>query len=144
MKLSAAAQCICMHGCMHVLHSMHSSWDAGCHAGCASTDAEPGEGDVRLASLIDSDFGTAPCDDVHLGGVELFRDGRWGRICAGSFGDNAEDFTLDAQVICRQLGFPFGTAMDTSDVVRAYDFVQDYSGDDLTWATEVSRCTCVK
>ena len=62
---------------------------------------------------------TSQCDDVHFGGVELFLDGRWGRIC-----DFAEpdEFTLDAQVVCRQLNFPYGTAMDDDSFVAQEEF----------------------
>ena len=96
----------------------------------------PAEGDVRLVPLNGTAVATAPCDDVHFGGVELFREGRWGRICSGRFGDEPEEFTLDAQVVCRQLGFPFGTVLDSADMYDAYDVDYD-SVQALTWATEV-------
>lgn len=93
----------------------------------------PAEGDVRLVPLNGTTAATAPCDDVHFGGVELFREGRWGRICAGRFGQ-PEEFTLDAQVICRQLGFPFGSVMDTREAFSSSE--QDIDSA-LVWATEV-------
>ena len=83
---------------------------------------------------------TATCDEVHFGGVELFRDGIWGRICVGRFGGDPEEFTLDAQVVCRQLGFPFGSVMDEGEVFGAYDYSFDYSSSEpepTVWATEV-------
>lgn len=76
---------------------------------------EPTDGDVRLVPLNGTAVPTAACDEVHFGGVELFREGRWGRICSGRGGDEPADFALDAEVICRQLGFPFGTVMDEVD-----------------------------
>lgn len=97
----------------------------------------PAEGDVRLVPLNGTATATAACDDVHFGGVELFREGRWGRICSGR-GGRTQEFTLDAQVVCRQLGFPFGTVMDASEPFGAYD--RDYNDlpeDALVWATEV-------
>ena len=95
---------------------------------------------MRLVSLNGTEGPTAVCDDIHFGGVELFREGTWGRICADPFGSYPEDFTLDAQVVCRQLGFPFGTLMDAGELGSVYgDSTPDYS--DLPpftiWATEV-------
>lgn len=82
---------------------------------------------------------TAACDAVHFGGVEIFHDGLWGRICSG---DAPYDFTLDADVVCRQLGFPFGGLLDVDE-----SYSSDYSGRDyvvsetsdqaLVWATQV-------
>eukprot|EP00892_Ulva_mutabilis_P004525 jgi/Ulvmu1/2444/UM135_0004.1 len=111
-------------------------------SGCVVPAAEPTDGDVRLVPLNGTAVATGACDEVHFGGVELFLQGRWGRICPGRFGGDPEEFTLDAQVICKQLGFPFGTVMDEEEVSAAYDY--DYSERDrstvLTWATEV-MCT---
>lgn len=97
----------------------------------------PVEGDVRLVPLNGTASATAECDPVHLGGVELFREGRWGRICSGrNLGGEPEQFTLVTQVVCRQIGFPFGNVMDTADFKDAYE--QDFSADvALTWATRV-------
>lgn len=58
----------------------------------------PSEGDLRLVRLFESASETRPCDDVHFGGVELFRQGRWGHICNARNGGNEEAFTLDAKV----------------------------------------------
>lgn len=125
-------------------------------AGCPVPDAVPEEGDVRLVTLNGTSSNTAACDDVHFGGVELFREGRWGRICTGVRFDAADHFTLDAQVVCRQLGFPFGTLMDEGTVFdRDYgsgfeyelysyqdDTAQDYDySQAVTWATEVLSIT---
>lgn len=82
---------------------------------------------------------TALCEDVHIGGVEICRDGPWGRICNDLFYTRAEEFMLDAQVVCRQLGFPFGGVMDVDEVRDAYGS-QDNDYDDeagLVWATTV-------
>eukprot|EP00892_Ulva_mutabilis_P007289 jgi/Ulvmu1/4932/UM204_0003.1 len=110
-------------------------------SGCEAPAAPPAEGDVRLVPLNGTAVATAACDDVHFGGVELFREGQWGRICAGRFGGDPEEFTVDAQVVCRQLGFPFGTVMDEQEVFGAYDYrTYDYSTpreDPITWASEV-------
>ena len=82
---------------------------------------------------------TAVCDDVHFGGVELFREGVWGRICTGPFPRGTAEFTLDAQVVCRQLGFPFGTLMDADEMSGVYDdSTPDNSDPPFTvWASEV-------
>eukprot|EP00892_Ulva_mutabilis_P007291 jgi/Ulvmu1/4934/UM204_0006.1 len=108
-------------------------------SGCEASATPPAEGDVRLVPLNGTDVPTAACDDVHFGGVELFREGQWGRICAGRFGGEQEDFTLDAQVVCRQLGFPFGTIMDEREAFGVYDYNSyDYDAEPvITWATEV-------
>lgn len=66
-------------------------------------DAAPEEGDVRLVPVVAGQDPTAACDDVHFGGVEIFHDGQWGRICTTSlqFGEESSDrFVLDAQVRC--------------------------------------------
>eukprot|EP00892_Ulva_mutabilis_P005900 jgi/Ulvmu1/3682/UM017_0098.1 len=108
------------------------------HADCAAPASSPAEGDLRLVPLNGTGVATAACDDVHFGGVELFRQGRWGRICNGRFGRDEDEFTVDAQVVCRQLGFPFGTVMDEEEVRGAYDSDYDYSSPTmLTWASEV-------
>lgn len=120
------------------------------HAGCASNSSTPGQGDVRLVSLVGT-VATSSCDDVHFGGVEIFNDGAWGRICFGR-GDDFAQFTVDAQVVCRQLGFPFGSLMDVFGAEDVSDFrdadysvrYADYrleeegnSPSQLVWATDV-------
>ena len=52
------------------------------------------------------------------GGVQVFRNGGFGAVCAQDFGNR------DAMVACRQLGFPSGT------VLRAA-FPSKGSGDDF-------------
>lgn len=72
-------------------------------AGCTVNADPPVEGDVRLVPVNDNP--TEPCDDIHFGAVELFRQERWGRIC--SFLD--DDFTIDAQVPFYPLPFASST-----------------------------------
>lgn len=95
------------------------------------------EGSVRLVPLKGESLPTSSCDAVHLGGVELFREGRWGRVCAGRSGRAGELFTLGAQVICRQLGFPFGTVMDQDEPY--YNVEYDTGEAELVWAQRVRR-----
>lgn len=107
-------------------------------AGCSTAAVAPAEGDVRLVPINNTAISTAACDAVHLGAVEMFRAGRWGRICSGRRGGEFEKFTLDAQVICRQLGFPFGNVMDVGEIFGAYE--EDYTVEvpvPLVWASEV-------
>lgn len=105
-------------------------------ADCSDPDLEtPVDGDLRLVPLFENSTATRLCDDVHLGGVELFRQGRWGAICTGNILGFEDEFTLDAQVVCRQLGFPFGTVMEP----RAPEFIGgNYDEPEGTiWATKV-------
>lgn len=82
-------------------------------SGCGAQDPpqEPQEGDLRLVPTFRLPNGTDVCDEYHAGAVQLYRNGNWSAICPRSFAGNEEEFTLDAQVICRQLGFPFGSVM---------------------------------
>lgn len=109
------------------------------YAGCEDSPLSPAEGDVRLVPLNGTQYPTAVCDDVHFGGVELFREGQWGRICAGTAGGDEAEFTLDAAVICRQLGFPFGTLMSSSDYTDEYlyDVFETPETPITVWANEV-------
>lgn len=109
-------------------------------------DSAPTQGDVRLINIRGTNFTTQPCDDVHLGGVEIFNDGRWGRICDGDSGM----YNIDAKVICCQLGFPFGSIIDLREVadtpavgsrpIYNEDYVDYDDPGPLVWATDV-RCT---
>ena len=115
-------------------------------AGCAGDGSEPAQGDVRLVDLDDITANTQPCDAVHFGGVEVFNDGQWGRVCAGRFGGDTEDFSIDAKVVCKQLSFPFGTIYDVNEVTNSTgtpvgsDY-SDYSAPgEIVWATDV-LCT---
>jgi hypothetical protein len=80
---------------MHV--AMYRNTGVGC-----KTAAAPSEGAVRL---IDG-FGGL-CDDLHAGIVEIYHEGRWGAVCSTYLRYNAPP--LVAQVVCKQLGFPYGT-----------------------------------
>lgn len=40
---------------------------------------------MRLISVTPAGTPTAACDPVHFGGVEVFKDGQWARICNGGF-----------------------------------------------------------
>ena len=95
--------------------------------------ALPAEGDVRLVPLVNATSGSAACDAVHRGVVQIFLDGVWGLLCTSSSSRIQEDtgFDLDAKVICGQLGFQFGTRFDSGSAGRlvvpedVYDY--DYS-----------------
>lgn len=78
-----------------------------CCAGCSVAEAAPQQGAVRLVALSGTVTPTAACDAAHIGGVELFNRGRWGRLRV-----HRNDF-LTAQVVCRQLGFPFWSLYST-------------------------------
>lgn len=91
----------------------------------------PKQGDIRLTPPRGIDTPTQPCDDVHLGGVEFFNEGQWGRICSRSL----DSWTLDATVICRQLGFPFGGLLDCDDPSQDGIYIDD--SELPTWATIV-------
>ena len=96
---------------------------------------------MRLVPLNATVVPTGPCDGVHFGGVEIFREGAWGRICTDGVRNNPEEFTLDAHVVCSQLGFPFGTAMEASEFGGVYDYSNtssDYSDTPvIVWASRV-------
>ena len=101
---------------------------------------------MRLVTLSGAAAETGTCDDVHFGGVEFFNDGEWGRICAGST-DEFTAFTVDAKVVCRQLGFRFGSLYDVVGSEDISSFADtDYGPADpdrpgrLVWATDV-ECT---
>ena len=114
-------------------------------ADCTANDGAPTQGDVRLIALDDI-LPTQTCDTVHFGGVEFFNDGQWGRVCSGRFGGNNEDFTIDAKVVCKQLGFPFGSLYDAEEVANSTgnpagsDYVDYSAPGELVWATDV-LCT---
>ena len=92
---------------------------------------------MRLVALAGT-AATSACGAVHPGAVEIFHDGRWGRICNDLYGTSPEKFTLDAHVVCRQLGFPFGTVIDAQDNAQ---FQYDYdTEEELVWATAVRPC----
>ena len=106
------------------------------NAGCTAVEATPSQGDVRLVPLRGVPS-TAACDDVHLGGVQIFNDGRWGGICFVT-SDLDSSFTIDAGVICRQLGFPFGSLMEPGDNNGApVDYVDYRDPGELVWASDV-------
>lgn len=114
----------------------------GVSAGCTVEGTAPSQGDVRLVNLRGNNFTTQSCDEVHFGGVEIFNDGEWGRVCTG-FSERA-GFAVDAKVVCRQLGFPFGSLMDVQEAQLGRGYSVDYSAYDqpveLVWATAVD-CT---
>eukprot|EP00892_Ulva_mutabilis_P011614 jgi/Ulvmu1/8825/UM049_0005.1 len=88
-------------------------------SGCSEPALPPSEGDVRLVPLNDTASPTAACDAVHFGNVELFLQGRWGRVCDAG---EAEKVTLVPQVICRQLGFVSGVFMDAERTAPEPEF----------------------
>ena len=110
------------------------------NVGCTAEEGAPSQGDVRLIPLRGVPP-TAACDDVHLGGVEIFNDGRWGRICIDSTNE-VSSFTIDAGVICRQLGFPFGSLLEQGEVSGGNGIADADYGDygepgELVWASDV-------
>lgn len=128
--------------------------DSHCpHAGCRVDETPPTQGDIRLVPLTGMNFAspTSPCDEVHFGGVEIYNDGDWGRICRT--GRRSSGFVVEALVICKQLGFPFGGLMDVLEVnVRGPNGraseegpfrdsgAQNTTASKLVWATEM-QCT---
>ena len=97
----------------------------------------PSQGDVRLVALNATEYPTQPCDTVHLGAVEIFNNGEWGKICAPRPGG----WTVDAIVICRQLGFPFGNVMDPNEArMSGFSDVFPSPPRPVTWASNV-LCT---
>eukprot|EP00892_Ulva_mutabilis_P007854 jgi/Ulvmu1/5440/UM223_0001.1 len=113
---------------------------------CTPDSAESSQGDVRLVALGGAVGVTTTCDEVHFGGVELFNEGQWGRICSGRT-DNFVTLTVDAKVVCRQLGFPFGSLYDVyggydvddfaSSDYRLFDELPSDRPDEIVWATDV-------
>lgn len=107
------------------------------HAGCPADGSPPLEGDVRLVPLRDAPSQSAPCDPVHSGLVQIFSAGVWSSICTdrfGRFGGDRTSFDLDADVVCRQLGFPFGTVTDVTGAgdrrfTDLYDYDYSIGGD---------------
>eukprot|EP00892_Ulva_mutabilis_P001910 jgi/Ulvmu1/1171/UM107_0045.1 len=115
-------------------------------SGCKEEPRVPTEGDVRLIK-INGTAATASCDAVHSGGVEIFHNGAWGRVCSGNFQPRIADFTLVAKVVCTQLGFPFGGLVNSDEVTDSDyspigDYVDylDYANNEVVWATRVT-CT---
>lgn len=78
-----------------------------------------------------------------MGDVQLFREGRWGRICSGGSSSRFQnncfgEFGIVAQVICRQLGFRFGTVMDSRGQVDADGRQENGDPEPVPiWATSV-------
>lgn len=87
-------------------------WYTGC--GAQEPPEEPQEGDLRLVPSVRVPGGTATCDEYHTGAVQMFRNGNWTGFCQAVRTEDEDSFTVDAQVICRQLGFPFGTVTTLS------------------------------
>ena len=98
-------------------------------------EATPTQGDVRLIPL-EGVPPTAACGDVHFGGVEIFNDGRWGRICLQDSSD-VSAFTVDVGVVCRQLGFPFGSLLAQEEVIGGSDNVDYDDRREFVWASDV-------
>ena len=57
----------------------------------------------------------SPCDPLYTGILEIFNEGRWGAVCTNGGRD-----AITADVVCRQLGFPFGNPVD-GDFARRDD-----------------------
>lgn len=110
-------------------------------AGCATDTSPPTQGDLRLVPLPGITSNTAPCEAVHFGAVEIFNEGRWGRICNGRSSIAEEHFTLDAQVVCRQLGFPFGGLYDVAEAENSTETSIDSDYGDYFEPGDVVICT---
>eukprot|EP00892_Ulva_mutabilis_P012290 jgi/Ulvmu1/9433/UM051_0061.1 len=99
-------------------------------AGCPAPIEE--EGALRLRG----GFGT-PCDVLHSGIVEIFHLGEWGAICFPLF----FKATREADVVCRQLGFPYGSIVDPSvnprDPEPDDDFMFPYDPDEADEAAQL-------
>lgn len=101
---------------------------------------------MRLVNILGVNSTSSPCDDVYFGGVEFFNRGQWGRVCFG-FQQQSVSFTLDALVICRQLGFPYGgvyaSGQPDSSIRRLAPRVsvtqRSAAPEPLVWLTDV-RC----
>ena len=57
------------------------------------------------------------CDPVNSGFIEVLHDGEWGSICTNARSESLIDLSFldsdfEADVVCRQLGFPHGTRVD--------------------------------
>lgn len=85
------------------------------------------------------DTPTQPCDAVHFGHVQIFNDGEWGSVCAAGIGRSHGKWTVDATVICRQLGLPFGNLMDARGL-RTLDEFATAEPSLPVWASDV-LCT---
>eukprot|EP00892_Ulva_mutabilis_P004962 jgi/Ulvmu1/2838/UM144_0002.1 len=108
--------------------------------GCDAEEPPPSQGAIRLVSFQGVNLTTRPCDDVHYGGVEFFNEGQWGRVCGMTDLDPAAA-SVDALVICRQLGFPFGGLMDVRSTLREdRDYDSEVDEPAIVWATDV-QCT---
>eukprot|EP00892_Ulva_mutabilis_P004969 jgi/Ulvmu1/2844/UM144_0009.1 len=109
-------------------------------SGCVASEPAPQQGDVRLRQLEGATGLTQPCDVVHFGGVEIFNEGQWGRVCKNFEADSS---IVTAKVVCRQLGFPFSSLMDVGALAfyeADYNYEYVRPEEQLVWATEV-RCT---
>lgn len=84
-------------------HSVKSTQQCTCMCVvvCGS-QPEAEQGAVRLIDGVGS-----PCDPLYTGILEVFNEGRWGAVC--TFGQSD---AIVADVVCRQLGFPFGNPVD--------------------------------
>ncbi len=100
--------------------------DNTCTAADCRVDADCGDGQICDGNTCADapDEGTLRLvdgEDEHIGRVEVFLQGTWGTVCDDAFDD------LDAEVVCRQLGFP--------GAVRQ---IQRFGGgEEPTWLDEV-------
>lgn len=73
------------------------------------------------------------CDPLHSGAVEIFHDTEWGAICQFSTNPRSQSNRLEADVVCRQIGFPYATLIDPIETAtdETYadpgDYGYDYS-----------------
>jgi hypothetical protein len=90
--------------------------------------------DKELEIRLTGGFGSR-CDSIHTGFVEIYHLGSWGSICAVEY---MTDPSL-AEVVCRQLGFPYGTIVDSWAPTKLQEGHNDYAFYDYNTKVEESE-----